>query len=81
MGTIEEKFEEWIGGEFGMTDGMAKDYIAIGFKKGYELAQKEMEDRLKDAESVIHEAFDFNSHQAQYEAREYFKKWKQDELD
>jgi hypothetical protein len=47
-----EDFEKWTD-ELGITESIMKSYLLIGFKKGYELAQKEMDDRLKEAEECL----------------------------
>jgi len=86
--TIEDKFishQHEITTAFSVNDIVDKHgkemYLKVhqnqflSYKAGYETAQKESKERLKDAESVIHEAIDFKIYEAQYEGVEYFKKW------
>jgi len=71
---IEEKYEEW-------NDGMDSEYSNVkpAFFAGYELAQKEMEERLKEAEEIICLLVDSHTDEAEYKghllAATYFKKW------
>ena len=78
MKTIEEKFE-YIRSL--TTWKLDDDYALDVFRKGYELAQKEMEERLREAEQIIKHVehlailpFPLQRELAD-RSREYFKKW------
>lgn len=51
MKTIEDKFEEFVNSDYLKNDNYSFDKRC--FEAGYELAKKEMEERLKEAEFVI----------------------------
>jgi hypothetical protein len=51
--TIREKYLEWVGDQSKRIPNDPRDWGQIVFEVGYEIAKKEMEERLKEAVSVI----------------------------
>lgn len=80
MKTIEEKFKEYVH-QFHDLHGanLAQNYES--FKAGYELAKKELEEQLKEAENIFSRIKDLvgDSDLEIYcieKARAYLEKWK-----